>query len=151
MALNGVAAAGVVTYTPIHLLHLCDPQNHAFALGLLTNARGFAGSFASAIGGGLFLRMLKGSLERGFRNSGLVYEPDLIRKLLGSPAMVQELAGEEKLIAMHGYEYSLKMIFLFGGGLGLLMAIVQAGTGWKGYDDQGEIRADEETGSIGGA
>ncbi len=136
VAVNGLTAGAVVTYTPAHLLHLTDPSVHALALGLLTTARVFAGSFASAIGGGLFSRVLKSRLEQGFEKAGLEPNPELVEKLLGSPAMVQRLLGKEKEVAVQGYVDSLEVGFLLVAALTFAMTILQACTGWKGFKEK---------------
>jgi hypothetical protein len=107
---------------------------------LLTTFRGFAGSFGSAIGGGLFVRVLKARLEAGFEgDSGLKGKEELVRKLLGSPILVQTLSGLEKRIAMESYEGALNQLFIAAAGLALAMVLVQAATGWKaGADGEDE-------------
>ena len=130
-----VAACGAVTgaalnYTLAHLLHLTPKSTHYIATSLVATFRGFAGSFGSAIGGGLFTRTLYTSLTEHFEDAGEA-RPDLVRRLLGSPALVRTLRGGEREIAIKGYEDALKALFLAGAGLALMMVFVQAGTGWK--------------------
>jgi hypothetical protein len=94
--------------------------------------RGFAGSFGSAIGGGLFVRVLKAKLEEGFENNGgLEGREELVRKLLGSPALAKSLKGAERAVAVSGYVNALRALFMAGVGLAAIMVFVQAGTGWK--------------------
>lgn len=83
--------------------------------------------------------MLKGSLETGFEeNGGLEGRRDLVRRLLGSPALVGTLRGMEKVIAVQGYVVGLKALFGAGAGLAMLMVLVQAATGWrKGVEEKG--------------
>jgi len=122
------------------------------AASLLTTFRAFAGSFGSAIGGGLFVRVLKARLENGFaENGGLEGREELVRKLLGSPALVQVLEGIEKKVAVASYVGSLNQLFAAAGGLALVMVVVQAATGWKaGKDEVDETGNDtEEEGRIG--
>jgi hypothetical protein len=129
---NGFCTGAALNYTLAHMLHLTPPSTHYVCTALLTTFRGFAGSFGSAIGGGLFTRTLKHSLEKGFsRNGGLAGREELVRKLLGSPITVQQLNGIERLIAVKGYVGALSTLFLAGIGLALVMGLVQAGTGWK--------------------
>jgi hypothetical protein len=105
----------------------------------MTTFRGFAGSFGSAIGGGLFVRVLKGGLEKGFEeHGGLEGREDVVRRLLGGPALVQNLHGWEKKIAVRSYEAGLRQLLLAGAGLSLLMVFVQAGTGWKNGAEEEE-------------
>ncbi|KAI9744006.1 MAG: hypothetical protein M1818_002740 [Claussenomyces sp. TS43310] len=128
--LNGLFTGAALNYTLAHILHLSLPSVHFIVSSLLATFRGFAGSFGSAIGSGIFQRLLRGSLERGFEAEGMQKE-ELIRKLLGSPAMVSGLEGLEKMIAVEGYEYALKGLFLSATAGAALIVLVQAGAGWK--------------------
>lgn len=129
---NGLCTGAALNYTLAHLLHLTPPSTHFISTSLLTTFRGFAGSFGSAIGGGFFVRVLKGGLEDGFeKHGGLAGREDLVRRLLGSPALVKTLHGSEKTVAIQSYVKSLSHLLLAGAGLSLLMVLVQAGTGWK--------------------
>ncbi|KAK8116191.1 major facilitator superfamily transporter [Apiospora sp. TS-2023a] len=90
---NGVFTGATVNYTLAHLLHLTSPDTHYVATSLLGTFRGFAGSFGSAIGGGIFIRTLRGSLDAGFRavDGGAPLSPEraqLVKRLVGSPALV---------------------------------------------------------------
>ncbi|CAD6444410.1 bbd831c8-eca6-4706-a2cd-64588a809f31 [Sclerotinia trifoliorum] len=101
---NGLCIGAAVNYTLAHLLHLTHPSTHFISTSLITTFRGFAGSFGSAIGGGAFIRVLKTGLEDRFmRNGGLEGREDLVRKLLGSPALVGTLSGVERDVAMRAY------------------------------------------------
>ncbi|GAB7342488.1 hypothetical protein MBLNU457_g0684t1 [Dothideomycetes sp. NU457] len=131
---NGFVTGAALNYTLAHLLHLTPAGTHYVATSLIATFRGFAGSFASAIGGGLFTRVLKESLSRQFSEHGLVRE-DLIRQLLGSPALVPGLRGVEHEVAVLGYQEALRALWLAAAGLAALMVIVQAGTGWKGASE----------------
>jgi hypothetical protein len=129
--LNGLSTGAALNYTLAHLLHLTPPSTHFISTSLLTTFRGFAGSFGSAIGGGLFVRVLKSGLEEGFeKNGGLAGRQNLVRRLLGSPALVRTLRGVEKSVAISGYTGAFRALFLSGVGLALVMVLVQAGTGW---------------------
>ena len=133
--LNGLSTGAALNYTLAHLLHLTPPSTHFISTSLLTTFRGFAGSFGSAIGGGLFVRVLKSTLEEGFeRNGGLDGKEGLVRRLLGSPALVKGLKGVEKSVAVGGYTAALKALFLAGVGLAGVMVFIQAATGWKAPD-----------------
>lgn len=118
-----------MNYTLAHLLHLTSPHVHYIVTSLVAMSRGFAGSFGSAVGGGLFSRELKRALETGFSRHGLFARDELIRKLLGSPALVMNLTGTEKEVAIHSYQKAVQRLFLAGGALALATTIVQAGTG----------------------
>lgn len=141
---NGLFAGALVNYTFSHLLHLTNPQMHYIVTSVVAMSRGFAGSFGSAVGGGLFSRELRRALETGFSKRGLLGRDELIRKLLGSPVLVMNLSGAEKEVAVHGYETAVQRLFLAGGALALATAIIQAGTGWEpqktGEADGGEDR-----------
>lgn len=91
--------------------------------------RGFAASIGSAVGGGFFTRVLRRSLENQFAQRGLESQEGLIRRLLGSPALVNKLAGVEKEIAVDGYVWALQALFLTASALALAMMMFQAGTG----------------------
>jgi hypothetical protein len=128
---NGLFTGAALNYALVHLLHLTLPDVHPIVLSLLATFRGFAGSFGSAIGGGLFARVLHKSLVEGFENAGLGDNRDLIRQLLGSPRDVYRLEGPKRAIAISSYEDALKALFLAGVGLSIIVVAVQAGTGWK--------------------
>ncbi|KAJ5106076.1 hypothetical protein NUU61_003423 [Penicillium alfredii] len=134
--LNGLFAGAVINYTLSHLLYLTSPSMQYIVSALVAMSRGFAASFGSAVGGGLFTRILKASLETGFATHG-VPSPELVRQLLGSPAMVRGLPEPERLIAMQSYERAIRILFLAGSVLALVAAVVQAGTGWTPVENPG--------------
>ncbi|KAK5131870.1 hypothetical protein LTR08_000537 [Meristemomyces frigidus] len=127
----GAVTGAALNYTLAHLLHMTSKSTHYIATSLVATFRGFAGSFGSAIGGGLFTRTLRTSLTENFAKEGLPHKDALIRQLLGSPAMVRELKGVDKVVAITGYEDALRVLFLAGAGLAVMMVFVQAGTGWR--------------------
>lgn len=129
--LNGFCVGASLNYTLAHVLHLTLPETHFIVTSLLATFRGFAGSFGSAVGGGVFGRALKTSLEKGFAGRGMPGREDLVRRLMGSPALVAGLTGVEREVAIEGYVDALRSLFLAGVGLSVLMILVQAGTGWK--------------------
>lgn len=129
--LNGCTTGASLNYALVHMLHLTPPSSHFIATSVLAMFRGFGGSFGSAIGGGVFSRVLKSALERGFNEHGLVGKEDLITKLLGSPRLVASLSGVEKDVAMTGYTAAVKGLFFAGALLGLMATVFQAMTGWK--------------------
>ncbi|THX53640.1 MFS general substrate transporter [Aureobasidium pullulans] len=138
--LNGLTVGAAMNYTLAHLLHLTPASTHYIATSLIATFRGFAGSFGSAIGGGLFTRLLRRSLEEKFDKG----DADLVRRLLGSPAMVSLLKGANKAKAIAGYEDALRGLFLAAAGLAVLMVLVQAATGWKGVEDEPKNHESEE-------
>ncbi|KAK7739829.1 hypothetical protein SLS62_011198 [Diatrype stigma] len=141
---NGLCTGAALNYTLAHVLHLTPPRTHYMAASLVGTFRGFAGSFGSAIGGGIFARTLRASLEAGFRAvDGDAGEDDgerrraLIRKLLGSPALVHGgggdggLSSREREVAVAGYAHAVSVVFLSAVALSVVVLVVQAGTGWK--------------------
>ncbi|KAM3076556.1 hypothetical protein ACMFMG_007364 [Clarireedia jacksonii] len=141
---NGLCIGAALNYTLAHLLHLTPPSTHFISTSLLSTFRGFAGSFGSAIGGGAFVRVIRSSLEKGFtENGGMTTERrELVRKLVGSPALVGTLDGIEKQIAVDAYVSGLKALWIGATVVALVMIGVQAGTGWE----KGELK-EEQTGS----
>jgi hypothetical protein len=127
---NGLCTGAALNYTLAHILHLSLPENHFIVTALLATFRGFAGSFGSAIGGGIFARVLQPTLEQGFKDKGLHGKKELIRQLLGSPALVSSLKGDDKEVAITGYVAALQGLFVAASGLAMTMVLVQAGAGW---------------------
>lgn len=135
---NGCIAGASLNYALVHMLHLTLPDVHPVVLSLLATFRGFAGSFGSAIGGGVFVRVLNKSLRKGFKHAGLENRGSLIRQLLGSPGLVWKvvdgkgvLNSKEREVAVHSYEDAIKTLFLAAAGLTVVVILIQAGTGWK--------------------
>jgi predicted MFS family arabinose efflux permease len=128
---NGLCAGAAVNYTFHHALHLVKPEVRFIIVSLLTTFRGFAGTFGSAIGGGIFSRVLRKSLQQGFADAGLSGRGDLIKRLLGSPRVVQGLVGIEKGIAIDAYTKATQSLFWAGVILSGIMLIVQSGTRTK--------------------
>lgn len=132
---NGFTCGAFLNYTVSHVLHLTAPSTHYIVTGLISTFRSTAGSFGSAIGGGIFSRVLKRRLEEGFADGsyddGVIPDDqqELIRKLMGSPALVWQLEGYEKQAAISAYQDALRTMFLAGVALVLLMTLAQAGTG----------------------
>lgn len=111
---------------------------------MLATFRGFAGSFGSAIGGGLFTRTLDSTLTSRFAERGIKNDA-LVRKLLGSPALVGSLSGVEHEVAVTSYEESLKTLWLAMAGVAVLMVFVQAGTGWRGHWTEKVVKSESST------
>lgn len=137
---NGLFTGAALNYTLAHLLHMTPPETHYIATSLLGTFRGFAGSFGSAIGGGIFARTLRESLEKGFEG---IDGPDrdrgeLIRKLIGSPALVYNggLGAREHDIAVQGYVDAIRVLFQAAVVLSVIVLVIQAGTGWRGPTDK---------------
>ncbi|CBX97610.1 hypothetical protein IAQ61_001177 [Plenodomus lingam] len=154
--LNGLVTGATTNYALVHLLHLTLPEVHPVVISLLTTFRGFAGPFGSAIGGGFFVRVLRKSLTNGFAREGLRHREDLMRRLLGSPALVNQLEGVEKIIAVEGYQDALKALFLGAVGLSIIVTFLQSGTGWKEATkeqpgSQQDVNSEETPVSVSGA
>ena len=141
---NGLVTGAILNYTMAHLLHLTSSDVHTIVTPLLATFRGFAGSFGSAIGGGIFTRTLKQALEAGFSKAGLGGKDDLIKRLLGSPALAARLDGMEREVAVQAFQMALKTLFLAGTTLALVATLVQAGTGWRGPEEtkSGDLEED---------
>ncbi|KAI8624837.1 MFS general substrate transporter [Xylariaceae sp. FL1651] len=153
--LNGLFTGGALNYTLAHLLHLTLPETHYVATSLLGTFRGFAGSFGSAIGGGIFARTLRDSLERGLKavdgddRLGKDRE-ELIRKLIGSPALVYNggLTDAEQMVAVQGYSSALRVLFQAAVVLTVIVLVLQAATGWKGPADKVRDREEASNGGV---
>ncbi|KAI0521776.1 major facilitator superfamily domain-containing protein [Xylaria bambusicola] len=153
--LNGLFTGGALNYTMSHLLHLTLPETHYVATSLLGTFRGFAGSFGSAIGGGIFARTLRGSLEEGLKrldgSDHLSKErAELVRKLIGSPLLVYNggLSGAERGVAVQGYSGALRVLFQAAVVLTVFVLLLQAATGWRGPKDEKDRDSEEESESL---
>ncbi|KAK7514383.1 major facilitator superfamily domain-containing protein [Phyllosticta citriasiana] len=140
--INGTVTGAVINYTLVHTLHLTPPATHFIVTSLLATFRGFAGSFGAAAGGGIFARFLSRFLNEGFHAHGI--DPreervkELIRRLVGSPALVGRLQGVEKEVAVASYEGALRGLFLVAVAVGVGVVFAQAGTGWKGWEERSD-------------
>ncbi|CAI4212253.1 unnamed protein product [Parascedosporium putredinis] len=122
--------------TPAVIMALAGTQ--FITTSLMGTVRGFGGSFGTAIGGGVFYRLLRAALERGYADldgthDGLTKErAELVRKLLGSPNHVFSggLGLEERQVAIEGYAGASRATWAAAAGLGLVVVFIQLGTGW---------------------
>lgn len=136
--LNGLATGATLNYTLAHILHLSHEGTQFITTSLMGTVRGFGGSFGTAIGGGVFYRLLRAALERGYADldgthDGLTKErAELVRKLLGSPNHVFSggLGLEERQVAIEGYAGASRATWAAAAGLGLVVVFIQLGTGW---------------------
>lgn len=128
---NGLCAGAALNYTLAHVLHLVLPEVRFIVTSLLATFRGFAGTFGSAVGGGIFARALRASLEKGFGEDGIKGKEKLIRELLGSPRAVRQLEGVERDVAIQGYVDAFRALWWSAVVLACAMWFVQAGTGWS--------------------
>lgn len=140
---NGFCTGAALNYTLAHILHLAHPDTHFIATSLLATFRGFAGSFGTAIGGGIFTRSLKTHLTAGFEEldgtAGLSpRRVALIRRLLGSPNFVFNgwLSPAERDVAVKGYESAFSVMYASAAALVVLVLLIQAGTGWAAPANQ---------------
>jgi hypothetical protein len=143
---NGFSTGAAMNYTLAHVLHLTMPITHVIIIPLNSMLRGMSGSFGSAIGGGIFARVLRSTLETDFRHRGLKGKEQLIRQLLGTPALVNSLVGVEKEVAVDGYTTAVKRLFVSGSILALIVTGFQAGTGWtapKAETEEDEVVAED--------
>ena len=142
---NGLCAGAAINYALAHLLHITPPSSHFISTALLNTFRGFAGSFGAAIGGGLFVRILKSRLEAGFEeNGGLKGKRELVRRLVGAPALVGGLRGVDRKVAIGSYEAATGKLFLSASLVAALVILVQAGTGWKAAKEVDESVTEED-------
>lgn len=141
VAANGMCAGAALNYTLAHVLHLVPPEVRFVVTSLLATFRGFAGTFGSAVGGGIFARALKASLERGFAEYGVSGKEKLIRELLGSPRVVRQLEGIDRIVAVRGYVDGFKTLWWSAVVLACAMWFVQAGTGWSEPRKPGDAEA----------
>ncbi|TDZ26592.1 Efflux pump dotC [Colletotrichum orbiculare MAFF 240422] len=154
VVLNGLATGATLNYTLAHLLHLSVPEEHFISTSLLGTFRGFGGSFGTAIGGGVFFRLLRSGLVESFlRLDGgdrlSAAREELITKLIGSPALVFNggLGPAEHAIAVERYAGASRGTWQAAAALAFVAVVIQASTGWTGpvgaeeVDDETEARA----------
>lgn len=143
---NGFVVGALLNYSLAHLLHMTPTSQHVIVIPFNATFRSFSGSFGSAIAGGYFLRTLYRNLHQGFKSIGMPHNGELVRKLLGSPLLVQKLEGDERLVAIDAYTGAIKATFLAGVGLAIVMLLVQAGVGWVAPDEEGgkPVRSDRD-------
>lgn len=146
---NGLFAGAALNYTLIHVLFLVPDHVKFIVTSLMATFRGFAATFGSAIGGGVFIRVLGGALEKGFKERGIEGREALIRELLGSPRVVNELRGVEKEVAVRGYISAIKALWLAGVGMTILSLCAQAGTGWVAEKSGAGADRDDNAGEEG--
>lgn len=147
---NGLATGAGLNYTMAHILHLSHDDTQYITTSLLATFRGFGGSFGTAIGGGIFYRLLRSSLTSGFQelDGGKHLTPDrkdLIKRLLGTPGLVfgGTLDSAEQGIAVDGYAYAARGVWQAATVLGVAMIVIQAATGWAAPEEVQE-NVDEE-------
>ncbi|UPL01690.1 hypothetical protein LCI18_012624 [Fusarium solani-melongenae] len=142
---NGMATGGVLNYTLAHTLHLSHDDTQYIATSLIATFRGFGGSFGTAIGGGIFYRLLRSDLVSGFLqlDGGDELSHDrqsLVSNLLSSPGLVHggDLSVAEREIAIQGYAGASRGVWQAAAVLGLVVVAVQAATGWTSPSEEEE-------------
>ena len=135
---NGIFTGAALNYTLVHVLHLTIPSTHFIMSSLMTTFRGFGASFGSAIGGGIFARALQSEYFDLRESYGLPKNETLLERLLGKPALVRELEGVDRDIALQSYVTGLSTLFLAGGIAALGAVLLQAGAGWTAPKDDDE-------------
>lgn len=149
---NGFTTGAALNYTLAHLLHLTQGRDAQYvATSLMATFRSFAGSFGTAIGGGIFYRLLKARLIANFLalDGGTKLTParrKLVSRLLASPAVVFHggLSDEAHEAAVQGYSDAMKGLWQAAAILALAMAAIQALTGWKAPKDDKPVSEEEE-------
>ena len=143
---NGFCTGAAMNYTLAHVLHLTIPVTHVIVIPLNAMFRSLSGSFGSAVSGGLFARVLRSTLENDFADRKVKGKEQLIRQLLGTPALVKRLVGVDKEVAMDGYTTAVKRLFVSGSILALIVTLLQAGTGWTAprADAKGDVGTEED-------
>jgi len=145
VGVNGFMIGASMVYALAHVLHRTPGGSHFIVSGLIAMFRGLSASFGSAIGGGVFSRILKKTLTGGFEERGVSAErkQELIRRLLGSPALVGKLAGVEREVAVEGYVVALRTLFTTAAVVAAVAMVLQAGTGWRAVGDD-RVGGEEE-------
>ena len=128
---NGLCTGAALNYTLVHALHITPPSASYITSALMVTFRGFGASFGSAIGAGIFARVMTATFNRLLEERGLPSDDALLERLLGSPAIVGALDGIEKEVAIESFVASFQALFTAGGGIALIVSALQAGTGWK--------------------
>ncbi|KAK7398445.1 hypothetical protein QQX98_012169 [Neonectria punicea] len=152
---NGLATGAGLNYTLAHILHLSHDDTRYVTTSLLGTFRGFGGSFGTAIGGGIFYRLLRSKLESGFfkLDGGdhlSEYRRQMISQLLGKPGLAFDgfLDAAEQQVAIEGYAGASKGVWQAAAALGVITVVIQAATGWTAPQEEGEDEIDEEEARI---
>lgn len=133
---NGLATGGGVNYTLAHILHLSHDDTRYIATSLLGTFRGSGSSFGTAVAGGIFYRLLRGSLVAGFLqlDGGDHLSGDrqrLVSNLVNTPGLVHggDLSHTEQNIAIEGYASATRGVWQAMAALGVVVVLFQALTG----------------------
>ncbi|KPM34662.1 hypothetical protein AK830_g11920 [Neonectria ditissima] len=152
---NGLATGAGLNYTLAHILHLSHADTRYVTTSLLGTFRGFGGSFGTAIGGGIFYRLLRSNLEFGFfeLDGGThlsEYRRKMISKLISSPGLAYDgfLDAAEQNVAVEGYAGASRGVWQAAAALGFITVAIQAATGWTAPHEEGDSEIDEEEARI---
>lgn len=144
--ISGFATGAFLNYTLAHIIHLSPKNTEYVTTSLMGTFRGFGGSFGTSLGGGVFYRILRGSLTSGFLALDDTGELDpsrkqLVSRLMGAPSLVFHgaLNSDERAVAVQSYTAASQGVWQAAAALALLMLIVQAGTGWTAPQHQEEL------------
>ncbi|KAH7312688.1 major facilitator superfamily domain-containing protein [Stachybotrys elegans] len=146
---NGFSIGAGLNYTLAHLLHLTSGRDAQYvATSLLATFRMFAGSFGTAIGGGVFYRLLRALLTQGFLDLDGTEELSPARKKLIAKLLVSHLYGDSSeevhQVTVQAYAGAARGLWHAAAILALIMTILQAMTGWKGPEQEDANREEEE-------
>lgn len=152
--INGAGTGAGFNLSLSHVLNLSHRDVEYVSSALLGTFRGFGGSFGSAIGGGVYTRILRSTLVKGFLELGedanhlSPHRQKLVNQLVASPAMVHHggLDPAEQQIAVNGYITATSGLWRSAAILGLIVILIQAGTARKApkdRDENGDITEEE--------
>ncbi|KAM0257186.1 hypothetical protein ACHAQJ_004548 [Trichoderma viride] len=138
VCLSGVVTGIAFNYALVHILHLSHANTEYVTTSLLATFRGFGASFGASLGGGIFYRILRSDLIKGFLALDGTPELDsarrkLVERLLVSPELVwhdDTLKPQERQVALQGYADAISGVWRAAAVLGLLVIAVQAAAGW---------------------
>lgn len=149
--INGLATGGGVNYTLAHILHLSHDDTRYIATSLLGTFRGSGSSFGTAVAGGIFYRLLRGSLLAGFLqlDGGERLSHDrqqLVSRLVNTPGLVHggNLSRAEQEVAIEGYAGATRGVWQAMAALGIVVIVFQALTGKKAPADKREAEQVDE-------
>lgn len=150
VVVGGFATGAALNYTLAHLLHHTRRGEEYFSTSLLGTFRGFGGAFGTSLGGGVFARILQANLTDGFLSldGGDSLSParmKLISRLMGAPELVHGagLPADDTRVAVDAYAGASRGVWQAAAALGLVVLVLQAGTGWKGHSSK-EAEEDDD-------
>lgn len=151
---SGFSTGSALNYTLAHILHHSHDGTQYITTSLIGTFRGFGGAFGTSIGGGIFTRLLSKSLRAGYLaldgdDDGDGLSParrKLISQLLGAPELVygSSLDAEERQVAIDAYTGASRGLWQAAAVLGLVVFVLQAGTGWNGPPKKDEEEEEDQ-------